>query len=206
MRRLFAPSDRLRLPLARMGLVFATALTLSGCINATTSSGPSASVANAQASMGDGPSIAFESVDGPPPHIFDRLVEALDSEAKLRQVAVVSRQGSAAYRVRTYLAAIVDSGKTSISWVWDVYDRDQGRSLRITGEEKVAGTNADAWTLADDVVLRRIAQAGLTGLKDLIGATATPAAPPPTAEPAQAVADADTSPSFANAQASMIAR
>src|SRR6476646_6134593 len=74
-----------------------------------------------------GATVSFESIDGPPPQVFDRMVGVLDSESKLRSLSVVSRQGAAAYRVRSYLSAQVVRGRTVISWVWDVYDSNQQR-------------------------------------------------------------------------------
>jgi hypothetical protein len=172
---------------------------LGGCANVGNAGGPS----NAQASMGSptGATVAFESVDGPPPQVFDRLVNLLDSEARLRNLAVVSRQDSAAYRVRSYLAAQISGGRTTIAWVWDVYDRDQQRALRLTGEEQAGKSGRDAWAAADDVVLRRIAQAGLTGLNSMINGTApevAPAAPGPRGN-GPAIASADELPSGATA-------
>ena len=161
--------------------LLAVALGLAGCANVAQTSGPSAAFAQAPA-PGDA-TVAFESVDGPPPQVFDRMVNLLDSEAKLRNVAVVSRQDSAAYRVRFYLAAQVRGGKTGIAWVWDVYDRDQQRALRLRGEEPAGKAGGDAWAHADDLVLRRIAQAGLTGLGGIINGTA-PGEPEPAITPA----------------------
>ena len=79
--------------------------------------------------------MAFESIDGPPPAVFDRMVSVLDSESKLRNLSIVSREGGASYRVRSYLSAQVVRGKTMIAWVWDVYDNNQQRALRLSGEE-----------------------------------------------------------------------
>src|SRR5438477_10102951 len=80
------------------------------------------------AMAGGAPTVAFESIDGPPPQVFDRVVDVLDSESKLRNLSIVSREASASYRVRSYLAAQVSRGRTVIAWVWDVYDRDQQRT------------------------------------------------------------------------------
>jgi hypothetical protein len=151
---------------------------LGGALGGCASGGPAG---NAFASAGGGATVAFESIDGPPPQVFDRMVNLLDSESKLRNVAIVSREGSASYRIRSYLAAQVSRGRTTIAWVWDVYDRDQQRALRLSGEEPAGKAGRDAWAAADDVVLRRIAQAGLTGLTGMINGTApqdVPAAPP----------------------------
>ena len=162
---------------------------LGGCA----SGGPAG---NAFASAGGGATVAFESIDGPPPQVFDRMVNLLDSESKLRNVAVVSRDGSASYRIRSYLAAQVSRGRATIAWVWDVYDRDQQRAIRLSGEEPAGKAGRDAWAAADDVVLRRIAQAGLTGLTGMINGTAPSDAPPapPVRGRGPAVASTDRSP------------
>src|SRR3954463_14151565 len=123
-------------------------------------------------SAGSGATIAFESIDGPPPQVFDRMVGVLDTESKLRSLSVVSREGTAAYRVRSYLSAQIVRGKTVIAWVWDVYDANQQRALRLSGEEPTAAKGGrDPWSAADDLVLRKIAQAGFSGLSNMINGT-----------------------------------
>src|SRR3954449_9067751 len=119
-----------------------------------------------------GATVAFESIDGPPPQVFDRMVGVLDSESKLRSLSVVSREGTAAYRVRSYLSAQIVRGKTVIAWVWDVYDANQQRALRLSGEAPTAGEAVRVpWTAAHDLVLRKIAQAGFSGLSNMINGT-----------------------------------
>ncbi|MBI5323189.1 hypothetical protein [Bradyrhizobium sp.] len=139
--------------------------------------------------------VTFESIDGPPPQVFDRMVGVLDSESKLRNLAIVSRESAATYRVRSYLSAQVVRGRTVIAWVWDVYDGSQQRALRLSGEEPAGKGGRDAWAHADDMVLRRIAQAGLAGLSSMINGTPADA-PPPAPTPGKrgpAVADAASS-------------
>ena len=138
-----------------------------------------------------GPTVAFESIDGPPPQVFDRMVSVLDSESKLRNLSIVSREGGASYRVRSYLSAQVVRGKTVIAWVWDVYDNNQQRALRLSGEEAAGKAGRDAWAAADDLVLRKIAQAGLSGLTGMINGTPDAAPAPAPASRGPAVASAD---------------
>jgi hypothetical protein len=143
---------------------------------------------------GSGPTVAFESIDGPPPQVFDRMVGVLDSESKLRNLSIVSREGTASYRVRSYLAAEVSRGRTTIAWVWDVYDREQQRALRLSGEEPAGKAGRDPWASADDLVLRKIAQAGLSGLSGMVNGTApveTPQQPAAPSKRGPAVASAD---------------
>src|SRR3978361_696655 len=74
---------------------------------------------------GGSATVAFESIDGPPPQVFDRMVSVLDSESKLRNLAIVSREGGASYRVRSYLSAQVVRGKTAIALGRGVDDNNQ---------------------------------------------------------------------------------
>src|ERR1700686_2657528 len=83
-------------------VLLAMACGLGGCAGGVAASG-----SFAMASAESGPTVAFESIDGPPPQIFDRMVGVLDSESKLRNLAIVSREGAPAYRGRSYLSAQV---------------------------------------------------------------------------------------------------
>jgi len=175
--------------------IFAAALlfaccALGGCAGGGAASG---SFAMAAAPSGSGSTVAFESIDGPPPQVFDRMVGVLDSESKLRNLAIVSREGGASYRVRSYLSAQVVRGKAVIAWVWDVYDNNQQRALRLSGEEPAGKAGRDAWAAADDLLLRKIAQAGLSGLSNMINGTpdAAPAPAPTPTRRGPAVAGAE---------------
>ena len=163
------------------------ACALGGCAN-----GGAASDSFAMAPSGNGATVAFESIDGPPPQVFDRMVGVLDSESKLRNLSIVSREGGASYRVRSYLSAQIVRGRTVISWVWDVYDGNQQRALRLSGEEPAGKAGRDAWAAADDLLLRKIAQAGLSGLSSMINGgpadNTPPSAPAPSRRGGPAVA------------------
>jgi len=173
-------ASRLRAPRAMMAAaLFVVASALGGCAGGGATGSNSYAMAP---SAGGGPTVAFESIDGPPPQVFDRMVGVLDSESKLRNLSIVSREGGASYRVRSYLSAQVVRGKTVIAWVWDVYDNNQQRALRLSGEEPAGKAGRDAWTAADDLVLRKIAQAGLSGLSSMINGGTPDAAPAPAPE------------------------
>jgi len=162
----------------------ALALAVGGCANAPA---PMASVVSQR-----GASIAFESIDGPPVSVFQNLVTTLSAEAATRQVQVVSRSGAPAYRIRGYLAAIVVGGKSHISWVWDVYDADKQRVLRIAGEEAGGRLGANAWAAADEQMVRRIARTSVDRLAAFLAAPSVPPAGEPATEPGQpAIASAD---------------
>ena len=107
-----AGASRNVLQRVRVGLLAAGLFGLgaAGCTTAPQGATPVAMVS--------GPTVAFESIDGPPESIFRQLVQNLNDEATARQVAVVSRDAPAQFRVRGYVAALVEKRRrTVIAWV-----------------------------------------------------------------------------------------
>ena len=160
-----------------MVLAAACAMVLAGCTHDGQLS--------LSAAQPHGATVAFESIDGPPLAQFHTLVQNLNDEAQTYRLAVISRETPSAYRVRGYLAAKVVKGQSTIAWVWDVFDGDERRALRISGEEtansRTLGRHRDAWTAADDAMLRRIAHTGMEQLAAFLtspeAAPSTPATP-----------------------------
>jgi hypothetical protein len=143
-----------------------------------------------------GATVAFESIDGMPPGQFKDLVQALNAEAQTRRLAVMSRESPSAYRVRGYLSASVAKRQTTISWVWDVFDGDGRRALRIAGAETAKERHRSAWSAADDAMLRRIASSSMDQLAVFL--TSPEVAPgTPDAEQHLALAAQDSSPEAA---------
>jgi hypothetical protein len=127
--------------------------------------------------QGSSATLSFDSIDGPPPQVFERFVDALNAEAQAKALPIVSREGTATYRVRAYLAAQISRGRTTIAWTFDVYEAGQQRAMRLTGEEPAGRSGRDAWSMADAQLLRRIAQNGMAGVAALMNGTREPDAP-----------------------------
>lgn len=166
------------------GIICATGLLLVGC-----NTRPEAEPLAAQPR---GATVAFESIDGLPPSQFRTLVADLNGEAQTRRLAVISRKDQPAYRVRGYFAAAVESGHTTISWVWDVFDRNENRAYRINGTEQAgAGT---AWNAADAATLQKIARSSMDQLAAfLTSPNVAPGTPTPADEPRLALLGHDDS-------------
>lgn len=161
-----------------VALIAVAALAASGCAN----SDPA--VTGSVPASGGSQTIAFQSIDGPPKPVFDRLVSALTAEAEKRELPVVSHTAPAAWRIRAYLATHVEKKKkqATLSWVWEVFDGSQNRAFRLAGEEPLGSPGADAWAQCDDALLRRIAAKGFDQLATRLAAP-SPASPAPDAEP-----------------------
>jgi hypothetical protein len=137
-----------------------------------------------------GTTVAFQSIDGPPRDVFQKYIESLSREAQAQMIAVVSREEPAHYRIRGYLAAAVKRGRATFFWVWDVYDADERRALRIAGEEAGGRTGRNAWSAADEATLGRIAQTGMMRLASFVSGGAAPVQPAPSRS-GPAVAEAE---------------
>jgi len=175
---------RLRAPVA---LAFAGSLALAGC-----QTGKDAGMAAAQPR---GATVAFESIDGLPQNRFHTLVQDLNGEAQLRRLAVLPREQPSAYRVRGYFAATVEAGRTTIAWVWDVFDRDQRRAMRITGAEDAQ--SGKAWEAADDTMLQRIARSSMEQLAAFLTSPSVAPATAPAEEPRLALTADESTPEAA---------
>ncbi len=174
---------------ARIAGVLAFALSVAACT--TTGQQQTAGLQSGQRTT-----FAFESIDGPPPAVFDKLVNKLTDEAEARQVPVVTREGFAPYRVRGYTAVGVHKGQAIVSWVWDIYDAQSVRVMRLSGEEKAGRAGKDAWQAVNEEVVSRIARNGMQQLAGYFqgapqgGESAPAPAPTPTA-PSTAIAGND---------------
>jgi hypothetical protein len=146
-----------------------------------------------------GATVAFESIDGLPEGQFRKLVQSLDREAEARNLAVVSRTTSSQYRIRGYASAQILRKQTTISWLWDVYDNEYRRVLRISGEEQ--GRGARGWAAADDQMIAHMAQNGMDQL-----AVFLTGGPAPSVAPVAPVAPAPAEPTAPEQDSTPVAR
>jgi hypothetical protein len=164
---------------ARIVGVLALALSAAGCT--TTSGGLPA---------GQHSTVAFDRIDGLPPAVFDRYVSKLGDEAEARKVPVVTREGFAPYRIKGYASVWTRGRQATMSWVWEVYNSEGQRVMRINGDENAGAAGRDAWRAVSDEVLARAARSGMEQLSvyfrgpdsqgaPMVASGAPDAAPPP---------------------------
>jgi hypothetical protein len=144
---------------------------------------------------GNGGSVAFESIDGPPAPVFRKLVAKLNDEAQARRIAVVSREAPSHYRIRGYVSAEAHgkNKRNALAWVWDGYDSEEHRAVRLSGEVPAGAYRKDAWASADEKALGRIAESGMQQLAEFLNDAGVPQSPANPQEPdaAMVVASAD---------------
>lgn len=181
------------------GLVRAVAMIAGGGLLAAGCTSGSPMLANASfGAAGFGATtVTFESIDGPPETVFKKLVSRLTEEASTRHVAVVSREAAAQYRIRGYVSAHVLGKRTTLAWVWDIYDAEGQRAQRLSGD--VPGAAAErAWAAADETAISRMAHDSIERLAAFLAA---PDAPPPAPSPEPAGPAVASVPSLSGALA-----
>jgi hypothetical protein len=147
-----------------------------------------------------GTTVAFESIDGPPEAVFNKLIAQLTEEAGARKLSVVSREKTAQYRIRAYVAAHTLGKRATLAWVWDIYTADRERAMRLSGEVPGAGGERNAWAAADDRAIGRMARDCMDRLAAFLAAppadapAPSPVAPQEEAGPAVAFAPRDDNP------------
>lgn len=159
----------LRSPLARMPslLVALTALVFAACSPSIEASDPPAlpTVASAK--------VAFEPVTGLPDDRTPFFAAALGRAAAEQQLNVVGRGSEEVdYRLKGYVTARSQGDVTVVSYVWDVFDRDNARLHRIEGEERLPAALPNPWQTVTDDALQALAQDTVTKLQAWLGSGA----------------------------------
>lgn len=108
--------------------------------------------------------VAFDRIDGLPPAVFDRYVRKLGDEAEARHVPIVTREGFAPYRIKGFASVWTRGRQATMSWVWEIYNAEGQRVMRINGDEKAGTAGRDAWQAVSDEVLARAARNGMEQL------------------------------------------
>ena len=161
--------------------------TLGGCVE-TEDSLQTASISSSQQMpmrpgvSPSGATIAFASIEGPPPEIAASFADQLAKAAASRAIVTTDPQ-SANYLVRGYLTAYpVDDG-TAITVVWDVFDSQKRRTRRVDDTIAVQGSAEDPWSVANAAVMASVAgksaddlAAFLSNTPEAIAAASQPAA------------------------------
>ena len=119
-----------------------------------------------QASNGTVGPVQFLPLVGAPPEIAAALSQALGTSAAQNGVTILSSSGPIApLRLKGYLSTMAEGSGTLVVYVWDIVDPQGKRISRIQGQEKIAATAADPWSIVGQEALARIAAATLADFR-----------------------------------------
>jgi hypothetical protein len=124
--------------------------------------------------MAPGIPIAIEAIEGPPDAVQSAFTAAFAQAAANHQVTVVDNGQAPRFRLKGYLTAdTAQNGKTTLTYVWDVFDATNRRAQRVTGVEETAGDPSDPWSRVDDKTLQRVAGKSMDGIADFLADAGT---------------------------------
>ena len=164
-----------------------SACALGGCVE-TMDSLQTASIDNGQhpavrpGVSPSGATVAFASVEGPPPALAARFTDQLAAAAASRAIVTADPQ-TADYLVRGYLTAYAVPEGTAITYVWDVFDNQKRHAQRVDDTITLKASAGDPWSLADEAVMASVAgksaddlAAYLSNTPEAVAAAARPSA------------------------------
>ena len=126
---------------------------------AAETSGGAEEVAALPQATGSDETIRFLPIIGAPVEAVTPLSKRLGAEARSSGLTIRSASdNSTKYILKGYFSAMNDNGKTTVVYVWDVLDGSGARLHRIQGQETVAGTASDPWTVVPARTMEGIAQ------------------------------------------------
>ncbi len=175
----------------------AAALLLSGCNQQASpqiSAGSSDSAQIAPSGYSPRPAtLAVTSVQGAPSPFQNQFMAYFDADAAKQDVALTDSAG-AHYLAKGYLSASLVDGGARVTYVWDIYDRDNHRAQRLDDEIAIAGAADDPWRLVGSEALAALAARSAGNLAAFLSNTpealaAAPKPAPAAAQPAAAPAD-----------------
>ncbi|SJZ95255.1 hypothetical protein [Consotaella salsifontis] len=108
--------------------------------------------------------VQFLPVIGAPVDRVELLSQALSRYAQSNGIAIVAEANQpGGLRLKGYFSAFADGGSTTVTYVWDVLDTSDERVRRLQGQENVAGTAGDPWSLVgqevfDDIAARTLGE------------------------------------------------
>ena len=126
---------------------------------AAETSGGAEEVAALPQAAGNDETIRFLPIIGAPVEAVTPLSKRLGADARSSGLTIRSASdNSTKYILKGYFSAMNDNGKTTVVYVWDVLDGSGARLHRIQGQETVAGTASDPWTVVPARTMEGIAQ------------------------------------------------
>ncbi len=137
--------------------------------------------------------LAVTSVQGAPSPFQNQFMAYFDADAAKQDVALTDSAG-AHYLAKGYLSASLVDGGARVTYVWDIYDRDNHRAQRLDDEIAIAGAADDPWRLVGSEALAALAARSAGNLAAFLSNTpealaAAPKPAPAAAQPAAAPAD-----------------
>lgn len=101
--------------------------------------------------------LAVTRMEGAPTPLQSQFMAYFNADVAQQDVTITDA-AAARYLARGYISAFPVDGGAKLTYVWDIYDRQNQRAQRLNDEIALKGDNPDPWALVDGAALAALAQ------------------------------------------------
>ena len=132
--------------------------------------------ASADASAALDPGIAartrlrFDPIVGATVDVATPLTERLAQRARARGIRLAGNTDpSTTHVLKGYFSTLTEGGRTTVIYVWDVYDPSGNRLHRINGQQKAPAGSGEGWAAVPPATMQAIADSTIDQLASWLG-------------------------------------
>ena len=132
--------------------------------------------ASADASAALDPGIAartrlrFDPIVGATVDVATPLTERLAQRARARGIRLAGNTDpSTTHVLKGYFSTLTEGGRTTVIYVWDVYDPSGNRLHRINGQQKAPAGGGEGWAAVPPATMQAIADSTIDQLASWLG-------------------------------------
>ena len=132
--------------------------------------------ASADASAALDPGIAartrlrFDPIVGATVDVATPLTERLAQRARARGIRLAGNTDpSTTHVLKGYFSTLTEGGRTTVIYVWDVYDPSGNRLHRINGQQKAPAGGGEGWAAVSPATMQTIADSTIDQLASWLG-------------------------------------
>ena len=114
--------------------------------------------------------LRFDPIVGATVDVATPLTERLAQRARARGIRLAGNTDpSTTHVLKGYFSTLTEGGRTTVIYVWDVYDPSGNRLHRINGQQKAPAGGGEGWAAVPPATMQAIADSTIDQLASWLG-------------------------------------
>ena len=114
--------------------------------------------------------LRFDPIVGATVDVATPLTERLAQRARARGIRLAGNTDpSTTHVLKGYFSTLTEGGRTTVIYVWDVYDPSGNRLHRINGQQKAPAGGGEGWSAVPPATMQAIADSTIDQLASWLG-------------------------------------
>ena len=114
--------------------------------------------------------LRFDPIVGATVDVATPLTERLAQRARARGIRLAGNTDpSTTHVLKGYFSTLTEGGRTTVIYVWDVYDPSGNRLHRINGQQKAPAGGGEGWAAVTPATMQAIADSTIDQLASWLG-------------------------------------